>query len=68
MMRRKDDGEVHRKETEAKRWDNSDGSRATEVVVFIDCGVVVGSCSDDLDLSKWESTAEPKDETLCLQV
>ena len=24
--------------------------------------------SDDLDLSNWESIAEPKDETLCLQV
>ena len=50
-----------------KRWDGNGGNRVTEVVV-IGCGVAVDSCSDDLDLSKWESTAEPKDETLCLQV
>ena len=50
-----------------KRWDSNGDSRATKVVV-IGCGVAVDSCSDDLDLSKWESSAEPKDETLCLQV
>ena len=32
-----------------KRWDDNGGSRVAEVVV-ISCGVVVGSCSDDLDL------------------
>ena len=40
-MRRKGDGGVHGKETEAKRWDSSGGSRATEVVVGIGCGVIV---------------------------
>ena len=41
MVRQKDCGGVHRRETEAKRGDGGVGSSATEVVVVIGCGVAV---------------------------